>query len=249
MRSPVWLKALLAQVGGVVLAGLAAKTWATLGTSLSFIALVAIQAVSAVTLSLVLRLPRWWMPVQALFLPMLLVTRALNFPPALFLAIFVLLWLSFRSNTRERVPLYLSNRTTWRALAELLPQQESFRFIDLGCGLGGTLAFLADERPNGEFHGVESAPLPYLISRLRTWRKENVRVRFGDIWRENLSPYDAVYAFLSPAPMPTLWGKARGEMRKGTLLISNSFEIPGVKPDQARLLDDARGTRLLIWKL
>ncbi|HSX69654.1 MAG TPA: class I SAM-dependent methyltransferase, partial [Pseudomonas sp.] len=61
--------------------------------------------------------------------------------------------------------------------------------------------------------------------------------------------YDVVYCFLSPAPMAELWTKARSEMRPGSLLISNSFEIPGVAPGEVIELNDWRASRLLLWHL
>lgn len=249
MKSRVWLNALSAQAGGVMLAYLMARTSASLGTNLQLEAVIAIQAMAAVMMSVVLRLPRWWLPLQALFLPTLAFTLNLNLPPPLFLAGFTVLWLIFRHNTRERVPLYLSNPTTWRALVECLPDGVGVRFVDLGCGLGGTLAYLADARSDGHFYGIESAPLPFLLSRLRLMRKDNAEVCFGDIWCEHLGKYDVVYVFLSPEPMPALWEKARAEMRPGSLLISNSFEIPGIPATETLCLHDARQTRLLMWRL
>jgi hypothetical protein len=64
-----------------------------------------------------------------------------------------------------------------------------------------------------------------------------------------IAGFDVVYAFLSPVPMPRLWAKACEEMKEGSLLISNSFEVPGVKPARVLQLDDARRTRLLIYKV
>jgi len=96
---------------------------------------------------------------------------------------------------------------------------------------------------------VESAPAPFLVSWLRLMHKPNARVRFGDMWREDLARYDVIYAFLSPSPMPDLWRKAQAEMRPGSLLISNSFEIPDITPARTLMLDDSRNTRLLIWRM
>ena len=64
-----------------------------------------------------------------------------------------------------------------------------------------------------------------------------------------LGGYDAVYCFLSPAPMAGLWTKARAEMRPGSLLVSNSFDIPGVPADEVIEMHDWRASRLLLWRL
>jgi SAM-dependent methyltransferase len=249
LRLPVWLKAAVAQAAAVLLTVLSFKTATSLGVHLSQGAAMLIDGSVAVSASLVLGLPSWWMPIQALFVPCLLATLHLSLPPEIFLAGFILLWLVFRSSVKDRVPLYLSDATTRRALAGLLPLSSEFSFLDLGSGLGGTLTYLAAQRPDGKFQGVESAPAPFAMSWLRLRRRANAHVRFADLWRENLSAYDVVYAFLSPDPMPDLWRKARAEMRPGALFISNSFEVPGVLPTRTLLLEDFRRTRLLIWRM
>lgn len=247
MRLPVVFSALLVQIGALISAFLVFETGAFFGLFLPLWLLLLLHSAIAVLLSGVLGLPLWWLPIQGLFVPALLLTLGLKLPPSLFLAGFILLWLIFFSNARERVPLYLSNETVCQALAELLLQQQCRRFLDLGCGLGGVLASLADKKPDGQFHGIESAPLPFLVSWLRLRRKGNTRVRYGNLWNQNLSAYDVVYAFLSPEPMTDLWFKAREEMRKGSVFVSNSFVVPGCTPARTVQLNDSRGTHLFIW--
>lgn len=243
---PIWLRALAAQAIAVVLALAATRFSSPPGWPFSFVLL---QGLAAAAVTPLLGLPRWWIPLQAGFLPALAVVLQFQLPPVIYLVGFVLLWLVFRSNTRERVPLYLSNQATWEALSQILIGYESPHFLDLGCGLGGTLRHLAPRHPGGRFHGVESAPLPFLISSLRLARWDNARVHLGDLWQEDLGRFDVVYAFLSPEPMPALWTKARDEMRTGTLLVSNSFEVPDVAPTQVLSLNDKRRTRLFIYRM
>jgi SAM-dependent methyltransferase len=249
MRLPVAYSALLAQVGALLAAFLAFKASLLFGSPLSLSQLVLLHSATAVVLSGLLRLPWWWLVIQGLFLPLLLLTLSLNLPPSLFLAGFVLLWLIFFSNTRERVPLYLSGESSCRAVAALLPEQRPLRFLDLGCGLGKVLVSLAELRPDGQFDGVESAPLPFLVSRLRSKKKSNVQVRCGNLWNQNLASYDVVYAFLSPEPMPALLRKAKREMRAGALFISNSFSALDCPPARTLELNDARRTHLFIWEM
>ena len=113
------------------------------------------------------------------------------------------------------MPLYNSNRAAWDALLSLCPNG-LVRFVDLGAGLGGPLAFLAKARPDGFFLGVEASPLTFAIAWLRTLPcRGNCKVRWGSLWNQDLSGFEVVYAFLSPAPMPELWAKAEREMRAG----------------------------------
>lgn len=249
MRMPVRSAALLAQAGAVLLAWLIFETAAFFGLLLPLWAIAATQSAAAVLLSRLLRLPVWWLPVQALFIPAVLFALHLDLPSGYFLTGFVLFWLIFRSNARERVPLYFSSQATAEALLALLPPNRPVAFLDLGSGLGGLPAYLAAHRPDSVFHGVESAPALFGISWLRLRKRTNAQVRYGSLWQENLAPYDLVYAFLSPEPMPELWRKAKAEMRPGSLLVSNSFTVPGMTPIRTLSLNDTRRTRLLIWTL
>lgn len=197
-----------------------------------------------------LGLQRWWVPLQ-FFLPFALTgARDLDLPSWLYLTVFLALALVYWNAAGERVPLYLSNKETWRVLESLLPEGP-IRFVDLGAGLGGTGLYLAARRPEGRFTGIESAPLPFALAwlRHRFFAPGNAEIRFGNLWRQNLSDYDVVYCFLSPAPMERLFSKARKEMKPGSLFISNSFTVPGQNPQRLRELADRRGTKLLIWRM
>jgi len=172
-------------------------------------------------------------------------------PPSWFyLSVFAVIFLFYSNTLTERVPLYLSNRTTWAALAQLLdqhPTQPAQRpaFIDLGCGLGGTLSHLAHVKPDWDIVGVESAPGPYLIAKARTAFLPNVQVRFQSLWQADLARFDVAYAFLSPAPMARLHTKAGQQMRPGSLFASNSFWADDQPFDGDIELNDSRSTRLI----
>jgi hypothetical protein len=242
--------ALLAQLGGaggvlllVILAGRFS------GADLTGIPLILalLQGAFAAMISLKQRMPPWWVPIHLVFVPLAVVVRQAGIAPGWFLAAFVLLFLVFWRTDKSRVPLYLSNAATATALTRLLPRTPC-RVLDIGCGDGGLLRRLAKARPDCAFVGIEHAPLPWLLARLRCLGLPNARVRHGDFWGEPLAGYDLVYAFLSPAPMPRLWLKARAEMGSGARLVSNSFAVPGVDAEQTVAVPDRRATRLHIYR-
>jgi hypothetical protein len=249
MRASIAFTALLAQTGAALLAFSAFKVAPFFGLSLGFWSVVGLHGAAAVLLSGLLRLPWWWLFIQGLFVPAVFLTLRLHVPSSFFLAGFILVWMFYFSNIKERVPFYLSNEATAQALKKLLPKQKSFNFLDLGSGLGGIVTYLAERNSIGTFQGIESAPALFLISWLRLRKKFNANVRYGTLWRENLESYDIVYAFLSPDAMPELWRKAKKEMRKDSLFISNTFAVPGEKPTKTLKLMDARRTRLMIWRM
>lgn len=215
-----------------------AMTWALL------------QGIVAASLARVLGMDIWWLPIQALFAPGLVWTLGYGLPPAYALAAFFALASVFWGVSHTRVPFFLTSRAAARALAKLVPRDEGFAFIDLGCGIGGVLASLARARPRGRYHGIEAAPLPFLLSWLRSALGPHAcRIRWGDLGGVDLGRYDVVYAYLSPAAMGHLWRKARREMRHGSLLISNSFEIPGVAPTASVAIGAPGEGKLLLWRM
>ena len=224
------------------------------GASASSMLLAVLAGVLAAALSSALGLERWWLPIQLLCAPAALLLLTLRIPGWVYGGAFLLLALVYWSTYRTRVPLYLSGPSVWRAVAQLLPPpraEKTFAMIDLGSGLGGLLLALARARPDGRFHGVELAPLPVLISRLRmAWRGQgNCRISWASYWTHDLAAYDVVFAFLSPVPMRELWDKARREMRPGSLFISSSFEVPGARAPRCIRLPDRRGSALHVWTM
>ena len=196
-------------------------------------------------------LAKWWAPVQLTFPFAVAAALTWQVPGWIYLALFVGFVAVFWNSARGGVPLYLTNTRTKTALAKLLPTEQDFHFADLGGGLGGPVLALSRERPNGQFTGIESAPALFLAAwlRRRLAGTTNNHIQFGDFWSRDLSGFDVVYCFLSPVPMPALFEKARKEMKPGSLLISNSFEVPGQPADDIVAVDDARQTQLHLWRM
>ncbi|MHB1099717.1 MAG: class I SAM-dependent methyltransferase [Burkholderiales bacterium] len=190
-----------------------------------------------------LRRERWWIPIQLFFPIMVLVALSLRIAPYWFLMGFLLLGIIYWNTFRTRVPLYLTGKEVAMELLGRLPEG-SFEFADLGSGLGGLLAMLAEEKPCGKFFGVEVAPLPFLIGKARCMTLPNCRMAWGGYERIDLSRFDFVYAFLSPVPMPGLFEKAEREMKPGSVLISNSFGVPGGEADETVIVG---GNPLYFW--
>ena len=212
-------------------------------------AAVALQAVLATAFGHRFGLARGWLLFQAGFLPVALGLHALALPAWVYLAAFLLVLLLNWNSFRHGVPLYLtSTPATLRLKGLLLGQPARFAFIDLGCGLAGPLCQLAQAFPQAQFTGVETAPLSFALAWLRSLPLRNCRIRYRNLWTTPLAPYDVVYCFLSPLPMPAIWEKAQAELKPGARLVSNTFGIPGVEPDQTIALGDWRSARLLVWE-
>jgi SAM-dependent methyltransferase len=246
-RAPA-VQALLLQCGALLPTAALGWLLAQGPDGVSWLALALIQGVLAAAASWWRRLAPWWRPIQLLFPLALLGTLRLALPPSVFLLAFLFLLAWYWSTFRTQVPYYPSNRRVWDAVARLLPPGRPLYVIDIGSGLGGLVLELARRRPESTVVGIELAPLPWLISRLRA-RLGQSAARFvrGDYERLDFSQYDAVFAYLSPAVMAALWHKAAREMKPGAMLLSYEFDIAERAPDRV-VAPDAGAAALYVWQ-
>jgi hypothetical protein len=250
MKLPPALAGLLVQavatVGTVALYGLAGVA----ALEAPWICWAFVQAALAVLLATAAGQAPWWIAIHGLFVPAALLLDRFSPPSWLYLAGAALLALTNGNAIRERVPLFLTRRAARERLLALLPEDRPIRFIDVGCGFGGVVSSVGRERPTLECLGLETAWLPYLVSRLRCGLSPNqAAVARRDLWTHDLSGADVVYAYLSPVPMERLWRKVLAEMRPGTLFISNSFAVPGVEPLVSHGVEDATRSVLHVYRL
>lgn len=192
------------------------------------------------------RQPWWWQAIHLLFAPLLWAALQLQISPIWYLGMFMVLFLVFRGAASGQIPLYLSGTSTAARLAALLPREA--RVLDIGAGVGSLLLPLGRQRPDLHLNGIENAPLPWLAGWLRT-RGKIKNWHWGDLWQHGLAPYQAVYCFLSPAPMAALWRKACQEMRPGSLFISKAFPVPGQVPESLAGLAGSPVDRLYIYRI
>lgn len=248
-RMPPIFLAGLAQLLAILLTGIVLVSLRFMGLSLEIAPMLVMQSVIVLAISYWIGMPSWWWGIQAAFIPALFTVLALSIAPLWFLGGFVLLVLVYGHTYTTQVPLYLSRQRVWQAVQQQLPPRSGMRVLDLGSGLGGLVQHLAQARPDSHVSGIESAPLPCWLSKLRMWGRANAHIEWGDFWRTDLSGYDVVCAYLSPVPMPDLWQKVKREMRPGTLFISYRFTIPGVMPTHVVALNDLGQTELYVWRV
>ena len=207
-----------------------------------------VQGAIAMRIATLFGAARWWPPLHLLFVPCLVWAQMLTVSPLWWGAAFTTLLVVYGSTFRTQVPLFLTAHQVRAHLSALLAPGRALRFIDLGCGLGTVIAALKRLRPECEFDGVELAPLPFLVSRLVAGRA-GCHVWRRDLMAVDLSGYDVVYAFLSPAPMSELWAKAQSEMRPGSLFVSLGFVVPHAEPQQVIHVSGASRHTLYVWRM
>jgi SAM-dependent methyltransferase len=217
------------------------------GVGMSYFAVALIQGFFAGVASLRAGQARWWQAIHVVFPQMLLLASEVELTPAFYLGCFLVLLFLYWSTFRTQVPYYPSSRKVWEAIAAHLPQDRPLYIVDIGCGLGGMVLDLAQRRPESTVAGIELAPLPWLVSKLRLWGgPANARFVRGDYALLDFAQFDVVIAYLSPAAMPALWEKAKKEMRPGTLLCSVEFAIAG-QPPSTTIVPPGRGPSVYVW--
>ena len=248
LKAPAVLALCLQSLSLCMLCALQLLLWRSSSAALSPWQFVSGVGGVAALLSYIFRMRWWWLLMQLVFLPGLLLGSALQLPPWMYLVAFLLMLGVYWTTYRTQVPLYFSGPQVWQAVAALVPPG-SVEVIDIGSGVGGLVLALAHTCSDARVSGIELAPLPWLVS---TWRararRSSAQLLRGDYQTLDFARYDVVFAYLSPVAMPALWQKAAAEMRPGTLLLSYDFAVPDKPPDLIRR-PRADGPELYGWIL
>jgi hypothetical protein len=216
---------------------------------LSAVDLVMIQALLAATFACYINMAVWWRWIHLCFPIVALAMYRWQLPNEVYLGCFIVTLSLFWTTFRTQVPFFPSRPAVWKQVAKLMPIDTSVRLIDIGSGLGDMPMYIARVRRDSRVEGIEIAPLPWLISLVRTKiSRSRVTFRLGDYRTLDFANYDIIFAYLSPAAMLALWDKASKEMKPGSLLISLEFEIPGAKPS-IRIAANANSPAIYAWKI
>lgn len=126
-------------------------------------------------------------------------------------------------------PYLPTRRQQAKEALDILDLKEGDIFVDLGSGDG---AVLIEAASRGLIcHGYELNPFVWFVSKMRTAKfGKQVHIYCKNFWNVPL-PDDtkAVFVFLLDKYMPRLDVKLAGELKKGTVLLSYTFQIPGKK--------------------
>lgn len=215
--------------------------------------LVLLQATLATTLAYIVRMASWWRWIHFFFPMGVWILSIYTLPSSIYLAGFMITLSLYWTTFKIQVPFFPSRPAVWRAVNHLLQaqskQQQGLSSIDIGSGLGGMPMYLAQARPQDTVEGIEIAPLPWLISRARAIISgSRARFTLGNYHALHFAQYDVVFAYLSPAAMPSLWQKARTEMRTSSLLVSLEFPIPNLAPSQI-ILPNQHTPKLYVYRI
>ncbi len=121
-----------------------------------------------------------------------------------------------------------------KTMIKLLNLKKGQKMADIGSGDGRIIIAFAQK--GIEAHGYEINPILVLytqwqINQLRLQKKAFVHL--SDLWKTDLSKYDAVTLFGITHMMQPLETKFNQELNKGTKFVTNHFKLPNWKPEKS----------------
>ena len=124
-------------------------------------------------------------------------------------------------------PFVPSTAPVSRAMLDLAHIRKGMRVYDLGSG-DGRLLFLAANR-GAIAVGIEINPYLVCFTNIRALLSgyhKQVRARWGSFWNTPISDADVVFIYLLPWRMEKLERIFTKQLKKGALVVSNSFMFP-----------------------
>ncbi|MDP2152408.1 MAG: class I SAM-dependent methyltransferase [Methylotenera sp.] len=211
--------------------------------------LVLMHATLAVWFANIVNMAKWWRWIHFFFPLAVWVMSQWHIPSIFYLLGFLLSLSLYWTTFRTQVPFFPSTPKIWQQVLTLIPPRPSMRIIDIGSGFGGMSMYIEKNRPDCLVDGIEIAPLPWLISKLRAkFKHSKVDFKIGDYRLLDFASYDLIFAYLSPAAMSDLWLKAQAQMPPGALLVSYEFEIENVEPTEV-IQAGNNEKKLYVWKI
>lgn len=119
---------------------------------------------------------------------------------------------------------------TWnkdlKRIQRLLDLKAGDKFIELGSGNGRVCRYLA-KTSEADVSGIELSLLQHIVSLVQNKLSHSkAKSLFGNVFKHDLSKYDAVYLFLMPDTYLKIKPKFENELRSGTRVVSYVWPIP-----------------------
>lgn len=140
--------------------------------------------------------------------------------------LFIVYLISFLWGGACGAPWIPSSKKVILKMLELSGVKSGDIVYDIGCG-DGRLVFAAAER-GAKATGFEVTPFFFIIAILKKYLfKKEGTILMKNFFHQNLKDADIVFCYLTDKTMVKLDEKLRKELKKGCLVVSHSFQLPG----------------------
>lgn len=138
-----------------------------------------------------------------------------------------------------------------KCLMNALPATMQGNIYELGSGWGTLALPLAKRYPNCRVMGFESSPLPFFVSQIRKrlGNVPNLKLYRHNFFEADLRDANLVVCYLYPGAMRKLKEKFQKELKSGTLIVSNTFAIPGWQPEAVHEVGDLYRTKVYVYRV
>jgi 16S rRNA A1518/A1519 N6-dimethyltransferase RsmA/KsgA/DIM1 with predicted DNA glycosylase/AP lyase activity len=129
------------------------------------------------------------------------------------------------------VPLVPVKKNALKVINEALKMKDGDVLYDLGSGDGRVLEYVLKENPAIKTVGVEIAPWPRLLSKIKL-RKYSSRVKIlnQDFFKTDLTNATHIYVYLYPAVLEKLEPLFDKTLSPGTRIVSCDFKFKNKTP-------------------
>lgn len=146
----------------------------------------------------------------------------------LIIALIILLWqVSNIISVLSGSPYVMADKKVVRESLKAAGLKKGDIFYDLGCGRGDVL--MEAEKMGAKAIGYEISPYYYILAKIRTLNKPNIKIKYQNINNVNLSKANVVYCYLLPKFLKKLSLKFLRELKLGCRIVSIGFPINQLK--------------------
>lgn len=136
-------------------------------------------------------------------------------------------------------------------MVEIAEIKKDDHVIDLGSGHGEII--FAAARKGAQVKGYELSRFLVFITKIRKmlfYRKSDVSIYRGDLFRANIKDNNVVFTYLLPEAMARLADKFKAELAHGTRVVAADFPIPNWSPVKVETIEKfSLGKRIYLYRI
>ena len=138
-----------------------------------------------------------------------------------------------------------------RQIASLIPNRETRTVYEVGAAWGHLAFPLALTHPKCTVRAIEISPLPWLfmkgVEKLLFVR--NMRIERRDMFDVSFREAGVVVCYLHTELLDQLKPKLQSELTSGSLVVSNTYAIPGWTPTETYERDDSYCPQIYVYRI